>query len=67
LRVWGRALPPTFALLVPLSLEVRGGNPLSVESLRTVFALPGTPIGILQREGNNPYEPKGRNAPERRG
>ena len=63
-----KSRPPTFALFGARVEEIPEDYlRYLIGSLRKTFALPGTPIRILQREGDNPYEPKGRNAPDRRG
>ncbi len=63
-----KSRPPTFALFGARVEEIPEDYLRYLTgSLRKTFALPGTPIRILQREGDNPYEPKGRNAPDRRG
>jgi GTP-binding protein len=62
-----RARPPTFALFGSRVTEIPEDYlRYLIGSLRKSFGLQGTPIRILQREGDNPYEPKGRNAPERK-
>jgi GTPase len=61
-----RARPPTFALFGSRVTEIPEDYiRYLVGSLRKAFALQGTPIRILQREGENPYEPKGRKAPDK--
>jgi GTP-binding protein len=62
-----RARPPTFALFGSRVTEIPEDYiRYLVAGLRKTFALQGTPIRMLQREGDNPYEPKGRHAPERK-
>jgi GTP-binding protein len=60
--------PPTFALFGNRVKELPEDYlRYLVGGLRDTFGLAGTPIRFSLREGENPYEPKGRKAPGRRG
>jgi GTP-binding protein len=52
-----KARPPTFAIFVNRPADVQGSYLRYLENeLRTSFKLPGVPLRILMRKGENPYD-----------